>query len=139
MIQLVIENCCQATTAAQRAVTPIRTPPHPGTAVKDDARSIASRIKRRLSIARACNAGGSSGSCELIGRREAILESYFKILICQVLYSAKRRTWPLLIIKEINCQARQERPENNNELLMLRRNQQQAPQERQMVASGKPK
>src|SRR5689334_3660252 len=54
--------CCEATSAAKIAVTPIATCPQPGTAVKEDARSIASRMKRRLSIARSCRAGGSSVS-----------------------------------------------------------------------------
>src|SRR5687767_9543813 len=39
--------------------------PQPGTAVKAEARSIVSRMKRRLSIARSCSAGGSS-SCGLL-------------------------------------------------------------------------
>src|SRR2546421_4138829 len=54
--------CCEATSEAKRAVTPIATCPQPGTAVNDDARSIASRMKRRLSIARSCSAGGSTAS-----------------------------------------------------------------------------
>src|SRR2546423_585282 len=41
-----------AMTAASTAVTPIATPPQPGTAVKADAPSIVSRMYRRLSIAR---------------------------------------------------------------------------------------
>ena len=53
---------CAATNAAANAVTPIATPPHPGTAVNDDARSIVSRINARLSIARPCNVDGSAGS-----------------------------------------------------------------------------
>ena len=61
--------------AATMAVTPIATPPHPGTAVKDEARSIVSRMKRRLSIARPWSEGGSdsvSGSLERSGRIELI-------------------------------------------------------------------
>src|SRR5881227_508169 len=54
--------CCEATSAAKRAVTPMETCPQPGTAVNDEARSIAARMKRRLSIARSCSAGGSSAS-----------------------------------------------------------------------------
>src|ERR1700685_4103051 len=41
--------CCRdATTAAPAAVMPMATPPQPGTAVNEDARSIVSRMKRRL-------------------------------------------------------------------------------------------
>lgn len=39
-------------TPALNAVRPISTPPHPGTAVKEAARSIVSRINRKLSAAR---------------------------------------------------------------------------------------
>src|SRR3954463_9339996 len=52
--------CCEATSAAKSAVTPMATCPQPGTAVNEEARSIVSRMKRRLSIARSCSAGGSS-------------------------------------------------------------------------------
>src|SRR5215213_4942366 len=51
--------CCEATSAANSAVSPMATCPQPGTAVKADARSIVSRMKRRLSIARSWSAGGS--------------------------------------------------------------------------------
>src|SRR5262245_48474207 len=44
--------------AATIAVTPIATPPQPGMAVNALARVIASRMKRRLSAARACRASG---------------------------------------------------------------------------------
>ena len=47
--------------AATSASTPIPTPPHPGTAVKAVARSMVSRIKERLSMARAWRAGESAG------------------------------------------------------------------------------
>jgi len=50
-----------AAIVAAVAVAPIIRPPHPGTAVKEPARSMVSRIKRRLSIARACKAGGPGG------------------------------------------------------------------------------
>ncbi len=40
-----------AMAAAPRAVMPMATPPQPGTAVKDAARSMVSRMKRRLSRA----------------------------------------------------------------------------------------
>ena len=45
---------------AIRAVTPVAIEPHPDTAVKLPARSIVSRMKRRLSIARAWISGGSA-------------------------------------------------------------------------------
>jgi hypothetical protein len=45
--------------AAAKADRPIAIPPEPGTAVKDPARSIVSRIKRRLSIAWSCRRMGS--------------------------------------------------------------------------------
>src|SRR5262249_57471408 len=77
--QTYIHSCWEwmpeAMIAAMMAVTPIATPPHPGTAVKDEARSIVSRMKRRLSIARPWSEGGSdsvSGSLERSGRIELI-------------------------------------------------------------------
>src|SRR5947209_9443226 len=78
--------CCDATSAANRAVTPMATWPQPGTAVKDDARSIASRMKRRLSIARSCSAGGSSSVGFWKGRTTAmLLENTSRRHYCQVL------------------------------------------------------
>src|SRR6201990_1470774 len=59
-IQSAKARCCDATSAAKSAVTPMATCPQPGTAVKEEARSIVSRMKRRLSIARSWSAGGSS-------------------------------------------------------------------------------
>ena len=53
-------GCCAATHAATSAVAPMPNCPQPGTAVNAEARSIVSRMKRRLSIARSCSAGGSS-------------------------------------------------------------------------------
>ena len=50
-------GCIAARPAIASAVTPMATPPHPGTAVNDVARSIVSRMKERLSIARSCSAG----------------------------------------------------------------------------------
>jgi hypothetical protein len=51
-----------ATSVAASAVSPIATPPHPGTAVNAVARSMVERMNDRLSIARACRAGdGVSG------------------------------------------------------------------------------
>src|SRR5206468_10244929 len=47
-----------AIAAVASALTPISTPPHPGTAVNAPARSIVSRMKRRFSIAWSCSAGG---------------------------------------------------------------------------------
>ena len=49
------------TKAPITADMPIAIPPHPGTAVNADARSIVSRMKLRLSIARECRAGTSDG------------------------------------------------------------------------------
>jgi hypothetical protein len=46
---------------ATSAVTPMSIVPHPDTAVKVAAAAIVSRMKRRLSIARACISGGSGG------------------------------------------------------------------------------
>ena len=50
-----------ASDAAARAVAPTNIVPHPETAVKVAAASIVSRMKRRLSIARACILGVSDG------------------------------------------------------------------------------
>ena len=55
-----------ASAVAASAVTPMATPPHPGTAVKAVARSIVERMKDRLSIARAWSAG--SGPASGLGR-----------------------------------------------------------------------
>ena len=54
-------------------MTPTATIPHPDTAVNEPAFSIVSRMKARLSIARACSAGGSGvgGACK--GRTDAML------------------------------------------------------------------
>ena len=46
-------------TAAPRAVMPMAMPPQPGTAVKEPARSMVSRMKRRLSRARSSRATGA--------------------------------------------------------------------------------
>src|SRR3954467_8778672 len=48
----------EATMAAMMAVQPMTTSPQPETAVNVPARSIVSRMKRRLSIARSCISGG---------------------------------------------------------------------------------
>src|SRR5579872_847270 len=52
----------EAITAAPIAVMPMATPPQPGTAVKEPARSMVSRMKRRLSRARSSIAT-RSGDC----------------------------------------------------------------------------
>src|SRR5271157_1798353 len=44
--------------AVASAVTPIATPPHPGTAVKEAALSMVSRMKRRSSMACTCSGAG---------------------------------------------------------------------------------
>src|SRR5688572_14449235 len=54
--------CRAAIQAAARAVTPMATSPQPEMAVNAPARSMVSRMKRKLSIARACISGGS-GEC----------------------------------------------------------------------------
>src|SRR5262249_7584525 len=46
-----VDDCCTATMLATIAVTPIATPPQPGTAVNEPARSMVSRMYRRLSMA----------------------------------------------------------------------------------------
>src|ERR1017187_548816 len=48
-----------ANRAANSATMPMATPPMPGTAVKDPARSKVRRMYRRLSMARSCNSTGS--------------------------------------------------------------------------------
>src|SRR5947209_4624217 len=64
--------------------------PQPGTAVNEEARSIASRMKRRLSIARSCSAGGSSASGFWKGWTTAMLgENTPRRHCCQVLYVVK--------------------------------------------------
>src|SRR4029078_2140891 len=59
-------------TAAAKADRPIAIPPEPGTAVNDPARSIVSRMNRRLSIAWSCKRIG----CE----REAMRGLYGELL-----------------------------------------------------------
>src|SRR5262249_21607063 len=61
--------------AASRAVTPITTPPSPETAVKEDAHSIVSRMKRKLSIACAWSGTGLAPEVR-IGWTEAIVRLY---------------------------------------------------------------
>src|SRR4051794_25058890 len=55
--------------AATIAVIPISTPPQPGTAVKAEARDIASRMKRMLSIAWAWIGSGSARIEDFIAQR----------------------------------------------------------------------
>ena len=52
--------------AAASALMPIATPPHPGTAVNEPARSMVSRMKRRLSIAWVCNETGSARGARML-------------------------------------------------------------------------
>src|SRR5690349_20434170 len=59
--QRVMLSVVAAIIAATSAVKPMMTVPHPDTAVNVAAASIVSRMKRRLSIARACISGGSAG------------------------------------------------------------------------------
>jgi hypothetical protein len=55
----VLTVCREATHAAATAVDPINMPPTPGTAVKDPARSMVSRMYRKLSMACVWMATGS--------------------------------------------------------------------------------
>src|SRR5438067_11811159 len=57
--------------AAANAVSPMAAPPQPGTAVKEPARSIVSRIKRRLSAARSSR-GTRTGRGERAGSAGAM-------------------------------------------------------------------
>src|SRR4051812_44352691 len=77
-----------ASTAARIAVIPMTTCPHPETAVNVPAASIVSRMKRRLSIARACISGGSLW--RRIGSTSAMLDSTRPYHLRQVLYDVKR-------------------------------------------------
>ncbi len=64
--QTIIHSCSSsirdASNPATTALTPIITPPQPGTAVNDEARSIVSRMYFKLSIARPCNDDGITSS-----------------------------------------------------------------------------
>src|SRR5438309_1436418 len=71
--------------AAASAVNPIAAPPQPGTAVKDPARSIVSRMKRRLSAARSSR-GTRTGRGDRAGSAGGIdLRGYARTEGCQVL------------------------------------------------------
>src|SRR6266567_210137 len=63
-------------TATSVASAPTATIPQPDTAVNEPAASIVLRMKARLSIARACNAGGSLGGGGLSGRTDVICVVY---------------------------------------------------------------
>ncbi len=67
---------------ATRALTPITTPPHPGTAVKDAAPSMVSRIKRRLSAAR-LSMGTTGGRTTLAGWADA-MDRVYDAILCDV-------------------------------------------------------
>src|SRR5579862_3105512 len=56
-----LDVCCAVITLVARAVHPTRTMAQPGTAVKDEAPSIVSRMKRKLLIAAERSSGGSEG------------------------------------------------------------------------------
>src|SRR5215510_4100010 len=56
----ILKGCFQAISAATNADPPIATSPQPEMPVNDDERSMVSRMYRRLSMARSCNAGGAS-------------------------------------------------------------------------------
>src|SRR5437879_11628917 len=77
--------------AAASAVNPIAAPPQPGTAVKDPARSIVSRMKRRLSAARSSR-GTRTGRGDRAGSAGAIdLRGYAQVEGCQVLCTTESR------------------------------------------------
>src|SRR5687767_5336571 len=79
-----------ANAAAPMADAPTATMPHPDTAVNAPARSIVSRMNSRLSIARACSAGGSPEGGAESGRPEAIGTKLGpRDPVCQVLYDVK--------------------------------------------------
>src|SRR5580698_3191213 len=59
-------GCRLAMAAAASALMPMATPPHPGTAVNEPARSIVSRMRRRLSIAWVCNETGSARAARML-------------------------------------------------------------------------
>ena len=63
--------------AAASALTPIATPPHPGTAVNEPARSMVSRMNRRLSIAWVCNETGSARVARML--RTVAMEGLYAI------------------------------------------------------------
>src|SRR5688500_17171349 len=65
-------GCCAAMPAATSAVIPTTTIPQPDTAVNAPARSIVSRMKARLSIARTCSDGSSRDSIFRSGLTEDI-------------------------------------------------------------------
>src|SRR5438105_2031724 len=88
------EDCRAAINTAPKAMIPTATCAQPETAVKDEARSIVSRMKRRLSIARSCSAGGSAWD-ELNGLIEDIAASYSAFDYCQALFAVKCRTGQL--------------------------------------------
>ena len=66
--------------AAMVAMMPTATIPHPETAVNAPAASIVSRMKARLSIARACSVGGSVAGVLCSGLTEAILITLPRLL-----------------------------------------------------------
>src|SRR5207302_3615258 len=77
-----------ATNDAARAVQPLAKPPQPDTAVNEPARSIVSRMRRRLSAACASSATGS-GRRERNGPAEDMLLGYAWRNRCQVLCKTK--------------------------------------------------
>src|SRR5277367_3637986 len=52
--------------AATRALAPMATPPQPGTAVNEPARSMVSRMNRKLSIAWVCSETGSARAARML-------------------------------------------------------------------------
>jgi len=59
-------GCWDAMLAAMSALAPIATPPQPGTAVNEPARSMVSRMNRKLSIACVCKETGSARGARML-------------------------------------------------------------------------
>src|SRR5262245_25430996 len=80
--QRVVSSGGPEMTAATTALTPINTPPHPGTAVNAPARSIVSRMKRRFSIACAWIGSGRPAIEHFIAqRRKGLLRAQQRELL----------------------------------------------------------
>jgi hypothetical protein len=70
-----MEFWADAITAAIVAMMPTATIAHPDTAVNEPAASMVSRMKARLSIARAWSAGGSEAGARCRGVTEAMIRT----------------------------------------------------------------
>src|ERR1700682_6098571 len=69
------DDCADAVVAAPVAMMPTATIAHPDTAVNETAAAIVSRMKARLSIARAWSAGGSVAVARCKGVTEAMMRT----------------------------------------------------------------